>query len=116
MEQVEVTKVKPDYACVFVGKHGDEFSLWQFAWNLGDPPEDADDDNEYTMYFYLAWTDNDGNEYDDIAECEFDEYIVLQKLPTMDEVFNDEWARRKKRYATSNVDNVSPALQTSQPE
>lgn len=83
------TTEKPDFACVFVarqlGSGNYDYSLWQFSWELGEPPEDgATGDDGYTQYYYLAWTDNDGDEYDNIDECNFDEYLVLARLPDID--------------------------------
>lgn len=85
------TKERPNFACVFVGRSlgsgRHDFSLWEFGWTLGDPPEDADlSEHPDTTYYYLAWTDTDGNEYDDIEECNFDEYLVLAQLPTLAEI------------------------------
>lgn len=96
---LEFTKTKPDFACVFVSKRlcsgYNEYAVWQFAWELGEAPEDASDDD--TLYFYLAWLDQDGDEWDDIAECDFDAYLVLDTLPTMDAVHEEMIATRRKR-------------------
>lgn len=83
MSELNWTTERPDFACVFVGREADEYSLWQLVWNQGEPPED-DLDSE-TKYFYLAWTEIDGMEWDDIAECVFDEYLVLKRLPGFEE-------------------------------
>jgi len=86
------TKQKPDYACIFLTKNkksatilaDSEYNIWCFCWEIGEPPVDVSD--EGITYWYLAWTDQEGNEWDDIAECDFDEYLILELLPTMDEV------------------------------
>ncbi|MCR4330042.1 MAG: hypothetical protein NUV65_05880 [Candidatus Roizmanbacteria bacterium] len=78
------TKQKPDYACIFVTKNNSEYNIWSFCWEIGEPPESSTDNG--TTYWYLSWTDKEGYEWDDIAECDFDEYLILELLPTMDEV------------------------------
>ena len=88
------TQQKPDYACIFVTKHSGEYNIWRFCWEIGEPPEDATDDD--TIYWYLAWTNQDGDEWDDIAECDFDEYLILEILPTMDEV-HKQWAEKQSK-------------------
>ena len=94
---LEWTTVKPDFACVFVGKRGDDYSLWQFAWNQGEAPDDSDDDD--TFHYYLAWCTGDGDdEYDDFNECEFEQYLVIAKLPTMDEVHEQVLDRLRQSY------------------
>lgn len=86
-------KEKPDYACIFVTKHNDTFNSWQFAWEQGEHDEkDLKEGEEETRFYYLAWLTNDGDGWDDIFECDFDEYLVLQKLPTMEEV-HQEWIK-----------------------
>jgi len=87
------TKEKPDFACVFLTRHKivtkkDEYfdyNLWRFDWEPGESPEDSSDDNENVIYYYLAWTDGDGDEWDDISECDYDEYLILEILPTLEE-------------------------------
>lgn len=93
--------VKPDYACVFVGKRGDDYSLWEFVWVQSEGSDfEAEDfqETENTIHYCLAWCDKDGDEYDDIEECNFDEYLVIAKRPTMDEVHAETVERIKKRY------------------
>lgn len=75
--ELQWTKTKPDFACVFVARRGDDYGVWQFEWL-----HSTDGD----LLFYLAWLTDDGDEFDDIEECEFDEYLILKLLPTMDEV------------------------------
>ena len=83
-----ITK-RPDYACVFLTRHWNkfrnrnEYNLWRFEWVQGEPPENAKED---TNYYYLAWLTNDWDEWDDIGECDYDEYLVLEKLPTLEEL------------------------------
>ena len=89
------TQQKPDYACIFVTKHSSEYNIWRFCWEIGEPPEDAIDTDE-TVYWYLAWTNQDGDEWDDIAECDFDEYLILEILPTMDEV-HKQWCEKQSK-------------------
>lgn len=88
------TQTKPDYACIFVTKHNSEYNIWRFCWEIGEPPEDATDDD--MVYWYLAWTNQDGDEWDDITECDFDEYLVLEILPTMDEV-HKQWIEKQSK-------------------
>ena len=88
---MEWQKEKPDFACVFVTRYEGEYNLWRFTWEKGDPPEKATDEEE-TVYWYLAWNTNDGDEWDDINECDFDEYLVLEKLPDM-ETTHKLWAK-----------------------
>ena len=78
-------KEKPDYACTFLTREGGHYTIWHFAWEVGEPPEDVEYE-EYTKYYYLAWLDQDGCEWDDIADCNFDEYLVLQRLKTLEEI------------------------------
>jgi hypothetical protein len=92
---MEWQKEKPDYACVFLTRHNGEYSLWQFVWEIGEPPENEPRTDEESKYYYLAWVTNDGDEWDDIADCNFDEYLVLGKLKTMDEV-HKEWIQSMK--------------------
>ena len=87
-------KEKPPYACVFLTRHKYkerfEYDIWEFAWTQGEPPGDREGDEDETRYYYLAWTDKDGEEWDDIKDCDFDEYLIIEILPTMDEV-HKEW-------------------------
>lgn len=82
-EPIKWQKERPEFACIFLAKHNGEYSIWEFSWEIGEPPEDANDDD--TIYWYLSWTDKDGDEWGDIAECIFDEYLILELLPTMHE-------------------------------
>ncbi|MFA7360786.1 MAG: hypothetical protein WC139_07090 [Candidatus Kapaibacterium sp.] len=93
-------KEKPDYACVFLTRYNGvpvEFNLWKFVWELGEPPETAED--QEAKYYYLAWTDKDGDEWDDIDECTYDEYLVLEKLPTEEEVHQQFINSMKIKYS-----------------
>uniref|UniRef100_A0A6M3KZ22 Uncharacterized protein n=1 Tax=viral metagenome TaxID=1070528 RepID=A0A6M3KZ22_9ZZZZ len=87
------TKQKPDYACIFLTKENDAYNIWKFCWEIGDPPDNADED---AIYWYLAWADQDGDEWGDIAECDFDEYLILEILPTMDEV-HKQWIEKQSK-------------------
>lgn len=89
------TQQKPDYACIFVTKHSSEYNIWRFCWEIGEPPEDATDTDD-TVHWYLAWTNQDGDEWDDIAECDFDEYLILEILPTMDEA-HKQWCEKQSK-------------------
>ncbi|MCK9209243.1 MAG: hypothetical protein M0P61_00265 [Ignavibacteriaceae bacterium] len=84
MENLLWQKEKPNYACVFLTRYNGEYNLWKFVWEPGEPPETEHD--EESRYYYLAWTDKDGDTWDDIEECTYDEYLVLEKLPTMEQV------------------------------
>jgi hypothetical protein len=98
MEKNWITQ-KPDYACAFLTRYKFrdkwEYALYRFEWCQGEPPEDRSIEDEETRYYYLAWLDNDGEEWDDIAECKFDEYLVIEVLPTQDEV-HKEWIESLK--------------------
>lgn len=64
---------KPDYPCVFVSRYsnkedGNRYTIWRFEFI------DVGCDK------YLAWLTEDFEEYDDISCCEFDEYLILEKL------------------------------------
>jgi hypothetical protein len=87
-------KEKPDYACIFVTKHNSEYNIWRFAWEQGEPTDEdiknLKEGEEETRFYYLAWLTQDGDEWDDISECDFDEYLILEKLPTMEEV-HKQW-------------------------
>lgn len=99
---------RPDYACVFVGKRTfkgqPEYSLWEFVWHQGEGDFEAEDfrETEDTIHYYLAWTYTDGDEWDDIEECNFDEYLVIAKRPTMDEVHAETIARIKRAYTADS--------------
>ena len=67
MSELKWTTKRPDFACVFVGRNGDDYSLWEFVWCNADGGR------------YLAWCESDGEEYDDIDECNFSEYLVLKR-------------------------------------
>lgn len=77
-------KEKPDFPCIFLTRykikrndygHKYEYRLWSF---------ELLDDSEGGKY--LAWVDNDGYEYADYNECIADGYLVLELLPTKEEV------------------------------
>lgn len=96
---------RPDYACVFVGKRTyrgkPEYSVWQFVWTQGEGGDFDEEDaaeTDSTIYYCLTWTDHCGDEWDDMDECNFDEYLVLAKLPTMDEVHAETIQRMKARF------------------
>lgn len=84
-------KEKPDYACVFLTRHKDSnnefyYNLWRFEWAVGEGEPITEDYDEYTKFYYLAWCNGDGDEWDDIADCDFDDYLVLQRLKTLEEI------------------------------
>ena len=64
-------KKKPDYPCVFMTrtkiKDKFEYSIWRI--------EKIDSDNSY----YLGWLTEDGDEWDDLADMNFDEYFIIEK-------------------------------------
>jgi hypothetical protein len=66
------TKQKPDKPCVFLTRIWDkklekyDYYVWRF--------EKAECNGEW----YLAWLTEDGEEWDDISECNFDEYLILE--------------------------------------
>ena len=49
-------------------------------------------EEEETRFYYLSWQTEDGDEWDEISECDFDEYLVLEKLSTMTEV-HQQWIK-----------------------
>lgn len=77
---MEWTKQKPDFACIFLTKQKDEYNLWRFQWEL------SEQTNDESIDLYLAWFDNDGGEWDDILDCNFDKYLILEILPTFEQV------------------------------
>ena len=66
-------KEKPDYPCVFMtrGKVKNHYcySIWRIE------KLDGAEDNTY----YLGWLTEDGDEWDDIADMNFDEYLIIEK-------------------------------------
>lgn len=80
---------RPDYACIFLTRYEfnkrHEYRLWRFDWTPGEPPENTQDD-ENTCYYYLGWFTNDGDEWDDIVNCDHGEYLVIEILPTLSAV------------------------------
>lgn len=93
VKKIEFTKDKPDFACIFLAKHKGEYSLYKFCWEIGEASE-----NDMPT-FYLAWFElsNDSSEYDAYDECAFDEYLVLEKLPTMEET-HKAWLEQNKEH------------------
>lgn len=65
-------KEKPNKECVFLTRTGDgklksyNYQLWRFE------KIDCDDD------WYLGWTTENGDEWDDIKKCKFEEYFILE--------------------------------------
>ena len=61
------TDKRPEIACVFVTRNlyekEYEYNLWRFEWQSN----------------YLGWLTIDGEEWADISECVFDEYLILEK-------------------------------------
>ena len=100
---MEWTEQKPDFACIFLtrDKYQDkfEYSLWEFAWEHGEPTKAElkalKEGEEETRFYYLSWCDYNGEEQGDISECNFEEYLVLENLPTMDEV-HKKWRESMK--------------------
>ena len=93
LQELKFTKDKPDFACIFLAKHKSEYSLYKFCWEIGGYSEND------TPNFYLAWFElsNDSSEYDSYDECAFDEYLVLEKLPTMEET-HKAWLEQNKEH------------------
>jgi|GEM_PF-5934324 len=63
-------KEKPDYPCVFATRlptlNGEyEYRIYQFE--IMEEGEDT----------YMGWLDDDGIEWDDYNDCEFEEYLIL---------------------------------------
>ena len=82
-KELRWTTERPDFACVFASKRRDEYQIWRFCWEM----DESTTDDEYG--YYLAWTTNEGDEWDEIEDCDFDEYLVLEILPTMEETHKD---------------------------
>ena len=83
-KELRWTPSRPEFACVFATKHGTEYDLWQFYWR-----EDKSTAEIGACNYYLAWADNNCDEWDEIEDCNFDEYLVLEILPTIEEVHKD---------------------------
>ncbi len=68
-------KEKPNYPCVFMtrvynqGLKIFDYNIWRIekVWGIKD--------NEY----YLGWLTEDGDEWDDIADMNFDEYFIIER-------------------------------------
>ena len=63
-------KEKPNKPCVFISRHkskllnGYHYDVWRLMESDG----------------YLGWFTEDGDEYDDYSECNFDEYMIIEEL------------------------------------
>lgn len=93
--KLKFVKERPDFACVFVARRGDDYYIFRFEWR----PTDYEDiyKKEDIASYYLAWLDNYGIEYDDITECDYDEYLVLEILPNVTEVHKRLIEEQRKR-------------------
>ena len=78
-------KGKPDFACVVTtrstytsptGRTSTDYDLFLLEWTR------CDEDDAY----YLACMDKDGEEWCALEELTVDEYLVIEMLPTMEEV------------------------------
>ena len=67
------TKEKPDYPCVFMTRAKIEGRFDYSIWRIEEV--NGIEDNTY----YLAWLEEDGDEWDDIADMNFDEYFIIEK-------------------------------------
>ena len=65
-------KEKPNIPCVFMTKMWNK-SLGMFDYKIGRFEKIKDDDG-----WYLGWLTEDGDEWDDIDRCNFDEYYVIE--------------------------------------
>lgn len=65
-------KRRPNYACIFVGKIGGNFYLERFDWVEYKRPKGR---------YYLTWQSLAGSEFGEQDTCQYDEYLVLKKLP-----------------------------------
>ena len=83
MKKLKWTTSRPEFACVFATKKHDEYNIWRFCWETDESLTGV----EYG--YYLAWTTNEGDEWDEIEDCDFEEYLVLEILPTMEETHKD---------------------------
>ena len=82
-KELRWTTLRPEFACVFATKKHGEYQIWRFCWEMDESLTGV----EYG--YYLAWTTNEGDEWDEIEDCDFEEYLVLEILPTMEEVHKD---------------------------
>lgn len=70
VENPKWLKEKPNYACKFIGKNGDDYEIYEFNWV------------KYDDYEYLAYCDSNGYEIGDIDEdCNCEEYLVFDIEP-----------------------------------
>ena len=87
---------KPDYACVFLTRNKWterwEYDIYSFEWVQGEPPDDRPEEDEGTRYYYLGWFDKDGDEIDHIDGCAAKEFLIVEILPTQEEV-HKEWIK-----------------------
>ena len=66
-------KEKPSKPCVFLTRAWNDrlqkynYDIWRFEWV------------EFDDKRYLAWLTEDGEEWDDIKECNFDEYFIIEE-------------------------------------
>lgn len=73
MEKLKWTTEKPNKPCIFVTKTKDVFRPYEYkVWSL---EQVTTLDGEY-----LAWFDDDGEEYDDFSSYDFDEYLIIEFL------------------------------------
>ena len=66
------TKEKPKEPCVFMTKMWNK-SLGIFDYNIWRFEKIKDDDG-----WYLGWLTEDGDEWDDIERCNYDEYYIIE--------------------------------------
>ena len=69
MKKLKWTPLRPEFACVFATKKHGEYQIWRFCWET----DESIMDDEYN--YYLAWTNGDGDEWDEIEDCDFEEWI-----------------------------------------
>lgn len=61
-------ETKPSAPCVFVTKYSGDYYIWRFV------------DISTSDGTYLGWCTETGAEWDDISDCNFDQYLVLEWL------------------------------------
>lgn len=70
MKKLKWTTEKPNKPCIFVTKTKDVFRPYEYkVWSLVRIKNLGDE--------YLAWLDDDGEEYDDFSLYDFGEYLII---------------------------------------
>ena len=71
------TKEKPTTSCVFMTRVWDDhlkiydYNIWRLITTNGESLESPT---------YLGWYTEDGDEWDDYSDCNFDEYKIIEEI------------------------------------